>query len=184
MLRFRLLFLAIILASSSAVRAQDLVTFTDSSRVWVDGTSNRSDWTVHAERFEAMLFSDGTQPDSVALTVDVMAMESRKSTIMDRLMQRTLRASMNPSITFRSTDVTAADSAGAWLVTGDLTIAGATRSVSVPVSREDTPDGATWTGAAAIRMTDFDMQPPTAMFGALHTGDEVTVRFRLVEAQP
>lgn len=165
---------------------QDVIAFSDSSRIWIEGTSNRSDWTVHARVFEANLFLDenvdAPSPDSVSLVVDAMALESRKSTIMDRLMQRTLNASNHPEIRFESTSIAMSDSLEGWTVVGDLTIAGETRSVTVPVVHVHGDSGrAVWSGAAPILMTDFGMRPPTAMFGALHTADEVVVHFRLIE---
>jgi len=179
------LFLLLLPVATPAI-GQDAIAFSDSSRIWIDGTSNRSDWTVHAQIFEAHLFMDtraeAPVPDSVALVVDAMALESRKSTIMDRLMQRTLNASNHPEIRFMSTSIERVDSLEAWTVTGDLAIAGETRSVTVPVLRSEEGGAMVWTGSSTILMTDFNMRPPTAMFGALHTADEVTVHFRLVEA--
>jgi polyisoprenoid-binding protein YceI len=35
------------------------------------------------------------------------------------------------------------------------------------------------TGMVPIKMTDFGIKPPTAMFGTLRTGDEVKVNFAL-----
>lgn len=179
------LFLMLLPLATPAL-GQDAIAFSDSSRIWIDGTSNRSDWTVHAQVFEAHLFmdtsADAPAPDSVALVVDAMALESRKSTIMDRLMQRTLNATNHPEIRFESTSIERVDSSETWTVTGDLTIAGETRPITVPVVRSEDASAAIWTGSSTILMTDFDMQPPTAMFGALHTADEVTVHFRLVEA--
>jgi hypothetical protein len=37
-------------------------------------------------------------------------------------------------------------------------------------------------GSKKVKMTDFNISPPTAMLGTLKTGDEVTISFTLVMA--
>lgn len=161
------------------MQTQSTVPFADSSRIWVDGTSNRSDWTVYAPVWRADLSVADGSPAGVRLTIDVAAMESRKSTIMDRLMHRTFNAGTHPEITFMSSSVIPVSS-DSLLVTGDLSMAGQTQRVDVRVHADSSASThVVWSGNAAVKMTDYGMQPPTAMFGALHTADDVTVRFRL-----
>ena len=120
----------------------------------------------------------------VKLTVDVAAMEGGISTIMDRLMHRTFSADTHPEITFMSSTL-APLTADSLLVTGDLTMAGQTQRVDVRV-HADSSDSTyvVWSGQKALKMTDYGMRPPTAMFGALHTADDVTVNFRLISPRP
>lgn len=168
--------------SESGADARQTLAFADSSYIVVDGTSNRSDWTVHATEFSADVrtSADG-DPASVTLTVDVQAMESRKSTIMDRLMRGSLDADTHDTITFVSEAIDQSDD-GAFAARGELELAGTKQPVTVAVTRGvNTTGQVVWEGSVPLLMTDFGIKPPTAMFGALHTGNEVTVRFRLVE---
>ncbi len=178
------LFAALMIGSVQPAHAQStdpiVLSFADSSSIWVDGTSNKSDWTVYAPVWSADLAVDEGIPTGINLTVDVAAMESRKSTIMDRLMHRTFNAPSHPEITFTSSSFSplAPDSL---LVTGDLTMAGQTQRVDVRVHADSSASTyVVWSGRTAVKMTDYGMRPPTAMFGALHTADDVVVRFRLI----
>ena len=36
-----------------------------------------------------------------------------------------------------------------------------------------------FTGSYTLKMTDFSVKPPTAMFGTIKTGDEITVKFNV-----
>ncbi|MEQ9103792.1 MAG: YceI family protein [Rhodothermales bacterium] len=176
---FLLFAAALLMGPVPSAHAQSVVPFADSSRIWVDGTSSRSDWTVYAPVWSANLTAGDGVPAGISLTVDVAAMESRKSTIMDRLMHRTFNVASHPEITFTSSDMArlAPDSL---LVTGDLTMAGQTQRVDVRVHADSSAATyVVWSGRAAVKMTDYGMTPPTAMFGALHTADDVTVQFRL-----
>lgn len=126
-----------------------------------------------------MAEADGV-PSGISLTVDVASMEGGKSTIMDRLMHRTFNAATHPEILFVSSAIAplASDSL---LVTGDLTMAGQTQRVGVRVHADSSASTyVVWSGQKALKMTDYGMKPPTAMFGALHTADDVLVNFRMI----
>ena len=72
-------------------------------------------------------------------------------------------------IGFRSTSMTVDGDALA--VTGELTLAGATRPLSFDLALA----GERVTGVAVVRQTDWGMKPYTALFGALKVADEVRV---------
>lgn len=173
---FYLIFAAAV--TSPAAQAQDFILSPD-SRLWVEGTSNKDDWTVKAKELSAVATraEDGTV---AALTLEVPAaqMVSEKSSIMDRLMHKTLKVNEHPTIVFDMKELSPANAENTALAAGELTIAGVTHEVSVEVLRVTADDGTPrYSGSQTLKMTDFGMKPPSAMFGALHTGDEVTVRF-------
>ncbi|HPX05794.1 MAG TPA: YceI family protein, partial [Tenuifilaceae bacterium] len=68
--------------------------------------------------------------------------------------------------------------------TGTLTISGVTQNVTINATGKLLPNGAIeFTGEKALKMTSFKVEPPTAMFGAMKTGDEVTIDFKVVIKQ-
>lgn len=172
-----LLFVGLLIASPAA--AQDQIDFHPESTITVDGTSNKSDWTVTATEFIGVYTLADDAPDSVELTIPVMQMKGGKSLIMDRLMRDAMNAPEHPEIRFVSTAIEPAEDAG-WNVIGDLTISGETLSVVVPVTKTDL--GA-FTGSLDIKMSDWGVKPPTAMFGSLRTADEITVNFNVMPAE-
>ena len=172
-----------------AALAQATHTLDDESKVWVDGTSNKSDWTVHATELDgsATLSSDdGLTIESLDVTIPSEKMLSQKSSIMDRLMHRALDVRTHPEITYslKSIDVEPGESDAYTLkTTGDLTLAGTTKPIAMDVQGELLDAGLVrFTGSHTFLMTDFGMEPPSAMFGSLRTGDEVTVQFDVVFA--
>lgn len=62
--------------------------------------------------------------------------------------------------------------------TGYLTIAGTKKQVELVFDAKVTGDKVVLTGNKKIKMTDFKVDPPTAMFGTITTGDEVNVKFQ------
>jgi len=93
-----------------------------------------------------------------------------------------LKADQFPQITFVLTDPLANLPYGAnqlpVSVKGLLTIAGVTKSVSIPLKISITDQNKiTVDGAPRIKMTDFDVDPPTMFFGTVKVGAMITFNF-------
>ena len=105
---------------------------------------------------------------------------------MNKKAYKALQADAHPEIRFELTDAGVVPGTGAAFridVTGQLTLAGKTRTVETVAEGLRTSDGALrLTGSLPVKMTDYGVDPPTAMLGALKTGDDVTVHFDLVAA--
>jgi len=85
-----------------------------------------------------------------------------------------LDAAKFPQIRFRSLTVEKAG-AGKWRVHGDLTVHGQTRPVLVEVTGE----AGHYRGSAAVRQTDFGIQPVSAAGGTIKVKNEVRVEFEI-----
>jgi polyisoprenoid-binding protein YceI len=67
-----------------------------------------------------------------------------------------------------------------WNLTGTYTIAGVTKVLKTQVKTTVAINGeVTLQGANKITFTDFGMKSPTAMFGAIKTGEDLTIKFNL-----
>ena len=194
--RLALLGLAVALAvfGPRPAMAQGEVEYTvqPASKLWVDGTSNKSDFSVNASAVEGQFGVSGSGADiSVAsgeIVVQSKELKGGKSTIMDRLMYDALMVDDHPTITYQLTSAdkaTAAASDGTFTLatTGKLTLTGTTKDVSIEVTGKPQPDGSIrFTGSHPLKMSEYGMKPPTAMFGALRTSDDVTIHFDIVAA--
>jgi hypothetical protein len=56
-------------------------------------------------------------------------------------------------------------------------VAGVTRPVEVEVVYEVRNGALFFKGSKKIKMTQFNVEPPSFMFGTIKTGDEITVSF-------
>jgi len=106
---------------------------------------------------------------------------------MERDLVRALRADAYPSIDFRFVrligGVTHDIDRGSYhaRIAGVLSLAGTTRDITVDVEARRVSSGRFDLRAALpLRMTDFRITPPTALFGAVKARDRLTVRFDLV----
>jgi polyisoprenoid-binding protein YceI len=163
--------------------AQESYILGDGSTIRVDGSSNRSDWSVEATSFSgSFTFSEGA-PVQGTFSIPVRDMKSGRSLIMDRLMHSTFGVDIHPEIAFSLASATPSEEEGWWDLQGDLTIAGTTNPVLVRLEQQgEVAKTVRFSGSHALLMTDFGMKPPTAMFGSLHTADEVSIHFDLLLA--
>jgi polyisoprenoid-binding protein YceI len=105
---------------------------------------------------------------------------------MDKKIQDALKSDKHPEVRFtinNTRDVTVKDNKFAGTINGTLYIAGVSRTENIPFTGQlISGNRIQIKGSKKVKMTDFKISPPTAMLGALKTGDEVTVSFTLVMA--
>ena len=106
---------------------------------------------------------------------------------MERDMYRALRAEAFPAIEFRFTELLGGVNhdidAGTYhaKIAGVLSLAGVTRTISVDVeAKRIARDRFRLHARLPLRMTDFRITPPTALFGMVKARDGLVVQFDLV----
>lgn len=112
--------------------------------------------------------------------------------VMENDMRRALKAEAHPAIEFAFRQVVGGiehDIDGGVYrarITGDLSLAGATRRLDIPVTAQRvSPARFRLRASLPLRMTEFGVEPPTALFGAIRARDALTVRFDLtLEVRP
>lgn len=154
---------------------------TSDSRITISGTSTLHDWTMtsSAGRFKAEmeLTDDGTPSKLMALTFSILS-ESLKSghTAMDKNAYSALDTDTYKIIKFDLTDATI--NASTIQCTGNLSIAGITKSIQVEASYKRSENQMLHcVGAKKIMMSDFGVEAPVFMFGTVRTGDEIMIAF-------
>lgn len=156
-----------------AFTAQGPVTILPQSRLWMEGDSNFKPWTCEAG--EARL-----KGESASLQIEVPVKSFRcNEDLLDAKLRGALKAEAFPSILFSLESAgPIAGRAPLVRVSGALTVAGQTGSVSLVASVTRLPDGSfLLRGAFAISMASYGVEPPSAMLGLVHASDEVVVKF-------
>ncbi len=162
-------------------------TIVPESSMQVDGTSNQTpEWSVYATEIQGSVgLNEEGMVESVSLVVPSKMMKSKKSPIMDRGMYGALKADEYPEIVYELASVSdyAVSDDGTFTLsaTGNLTIAATTKEIVVPVEGVHQEDGhILFAGTHSLLMTDYGLKPPSLMFGAYRTGDELTISFELI----
>lgn len=181
--------LFVLISSVQIVSAQTKLVLQPGSTLTVSGTSNVHDWemtTTSPNSFaEFKMLSDG-KPEtlqSLSFKLKKSSLKSDKSGLDKRALEA-LRASKNPEISFQSLNPAQVKLNGEKMLIktrGNLSIAGVTKVVDV-IAECTNGNGSTLVckGETKLKMTDFDVTPPTMMLGTLKTGDEVTISYTII----
>jgi len=157
------------------------------SDISIAGTSNLHDWESAVTKVSwrgTFGFTDGVLSElkDVKVNIPVEGIISTKGRIMDGKTHSALKGEEHPNITFTMTSATITNNGTKSTVAakGQLTVAGATRTINLQVMLTPLTDGQYQVaGTYPMKMTDFGIDPPTALLGSLTTGDDVTIKFNL-----
>ncbi|MDO5608019.1 MAG: YceI family protein [Capnocytophaga sp.] len=147
----------------------------------VSGTSSLHDWEMTSNQAtgELQATAEGTALTAInALTITMQA-ESIKSgkNGMDKKAYEALKTDKNKTIKYVLKS--ASKSGDTWTLTGTLTIAGTSKSVSLQAKETNASGGYALSGSHSFKLTDFGIEPPKAMMGTIKTGDAVAIHFNV-----
>ncbi|HSH46031.1 MAG TPA: YceI family protein [Longimicrobiales bacterium] len=155
----------------------------------IEGTSTIRSWSCDAAGytvapepptgFEEGVLRGEKALETVTLTFPVEAIECGNGKMNDHL-RNALKLEDHPQITYwlSTYDIREAESGKTVEAEGVLEIAGFQRPITMDVLvGEDVDGGVRISGEQAILMTDYNVEPPSLMFGTLKVGDEVVVKF-------
>lgn len=186
--------LVVMLFATSSLMAQNSTfTIQPGYELTVDGSSNIHDWHADATSIEAELVLSGFNGSLESLTSN--AFESLSMTIpvedldsgsrgLDRNLRNNLNADDFPNITFELSEVTSVEQSGDGLLItaeGSVTAAGSAHPVVMTVNATvDSEGGLQFSGTQPLKMTDFNIDPPTALLGTVRAADEFSVIYSVV----
>ena len=135
--------------------------------------------TAQSLDLEALIRGQFITTFQVTVSVDKLTSGERG---LDTNMRKALKASQYKEIRFRmdSYDVLAPSVGGGALTVvlhGRLSLAGVERRIDVDAAGARVRDGIRFTGSKDLLMTDYQIKPPTVMFGTIKTANLVTVKF-------
>jgi polyisoprenoid-binding protein YceI len=152
----------------------------------VSGTSSLHDWEIISDEAtgEADFSINNNQISSInSLQINIPA-KSLKSgkRAMDNNTYQALNSKEHPQITFKLDkvqNISQRNGSSIISATGLLTVAGTSRNISLNVTGTPHKEGFLFEGTHSLKMTDFNITPPTAVMGTIRTGDEININFRI-----
>jgi polyisoprenoid-binding protein YceI len=179
-----------IIALTNTSQAQAVYRLSDAKDInmKLSGTSTLHNWTMTAQNFksEAQFVVKAGQLNSLKSLTFLMAVADLKSgeSGLDKNAYKALKADNFKSISYKLTSATVLPGKGNKFeikTEGSLTIAGVTKEVIVYVyAIVNANETITCTGSEKLNMTDFGIKPPKFMFGAMKTGDAITLDFTFI----
>jgi polyisoprenoid-binding protein YceI len=147
----------------------------------ISGTSTLHDWEMvsnSAQGDAVIVVNDNNKLEKIESLRISMRAESLKSgkTQMDNNAYKALRTKEHEIITFELKDIQNIN-ANKFKAIGTFEIAGEKRKLIIDTEYKVVSNTIQFTGKTAFKLSDFNIDPPTAMLGTIKTGDDVTLSF-------
>lgn len=157
-------------------------------KIKVQGTSNIHDWEMNTDKGNstAVFVTDAKGVinglNSLTFTMPVESLKSEHSG-MDKNAYKAMHSNKYASLTFTVLSATIKPAGNNYQVfsKGRLTISGVSRDVDVTgVCTVNADKSIAINGSYKLKMTSYNVTPPSIMLGAIKTGDDITVNFNLL----
>ena len=145
-----------------------------STTITIFGTSPMHDWEMTGSGSSFSGIVSGNALTNVTFSVPVRNLKAEKGKTMEKKAYDALKAEKAPNILFTATSI----NLGKSNATGKLTIAGASKTVSFPISIVKKGNTYVIDGSETIKLSEFGMERPGFM--GIKTGDIVTVKVNIV----
>jgi polyisoprenoid-binding protein YceI len=176
----RVIVLLVMVFLHTAGWAQQPYKVSGTPAITIAGTSTMHDWTMTSKQAtaQAQLEVDAngqlSKVNSILVTIPAESLKSGKGA-MDKNAYNALKTDKNKDLKFQLTAATVNGNNIA--AQGTLTIAGSSKPIELSVTGKPEANGIRFQGSKKIKMTEFNVEPPSFMFGSVKTGDEITITF-------
>jgi polyisoprenoid-binding protein YceI len=161
--------------------------FQSGSRVWVTGTSTARSYRCESTQVDGVAQVPTTdlgqlsEVSGARVSIPVSTLDCRNGTMNGHL-RTALKAAQAPNISLQITSATISPGgeASTARLTGELTIAGTTRPVTLDATVAGDAGQLRVRGSKAIVMTEYGVRPPSLMMGAMRVNPNVTVGFDVI----
>ncbi|HSH50457.1 MAG TPA: YceI family protein [Bacteroidales bacterium] len=160
----------------------------NSSSLIVEGTSSIHDWEMEANDLKSTIvlrFNDNELLDIEKVEFSSPAENVLSdNSLMNSKSHKALKAGKYAEITFHLKSVNRLNVSGKSVsgqIVGVVRIAGVSKTIQVNFSGKINPGHLfSISGSVPLKLADFDIDPPTAMLGALKTGDNIKINFKFL----
>ena len=184
----RIIFLALLTLSLGALVNAQTKYHASYTKVAIAGTSTFHDWDMISEKADCdITFNfDGANITGLSSLLFTVKAESLKSDHkgMDKNAYKALNSEKYPEISFASSYANVRPNGpNSYVVSakGKLNISGTTKEVWLAATCTVNPQDMSIqsSGSLKMKMTEYNVEPPVFMFGAMKTGDEITVKYNV-----
>jgi len=169
--------LPVLLLAAAGEPARDLYVLAGEYAVTIQGTSNLRDWKENVGQvsgaMEAEVNADGSIGlNAIRINIEVLSIKSDMGRVMDNKTYEALKANAHPEIIFTLAAperlIPISDCGTAVAVNGNLRLAGVSRPVTMLIRTFEISQGKLqFEGYQNLKITDFGVKPPTALFGTM-----------------
>ena len=154
--------------------------------VHITGTSTLHDWKADCPGLtgipETLQITDKNTIDAFAFKIPVDSMDGGRGATMNKKIHAAFKSTENPFIDYKQTEpavLSEMPESGDFNFSSKGILSMAGKDKPITVSGKGTIDKGVMmlTVSKELKMTDFEMEPPSAMFGQIKTHDDIVVNF-------
>lgn len=160
----------------------------------IQGTSTLHDWTCNVTKVDGTIemdskvltkgiWSENSKIKTLKVSVPVESIKSPRGAAMEKKLYNALKSEKFPFIVFTLNNIKSMPSktgSSQLEATGTLNVAGVEKPVSLLVNATfNAEKNLSFAGSYSMNMKDFDVEPPSAMFGQIVSGEKVTISFNV-----
>lgn len=177
------------------IMAQTSYQLAGESSITIHGASTLHDWKATVPDYEGSFqmtdalskkkIKESTAVESAVLKFKVESIDGGRGPSMNKKIKTALLSTAHPQIVFELSEpakITAVTNDMFTLeAKGQLSIAGASQAVTLQLEGQRQDNGNLhFTTEKPLKMSDFKIEPPSAMFGQIVTKDDIKVAFDLI----
>ena len=188
MKKWMLFLVPVTLLISADEPAKDDYILTRDYAVTIDGTSSLRAWHEKVGEVTGDVTATVNDDGSVALSairisMKVLSIKSDMGRMMEKKTYEALKASAHPEILFTVSApmrlIQIRDAQTAIPVKGELALAGVSKPMTMLVKTLEISQGVLqFEGSQTIKMSDYGVRPPTALFGTMRSGPDITIHVK------
>lgn len=183
-----MLILFLLVPGRNMLLAQSYPVSNSGSTLTLSGTSNVRDWQARANRFRGSIFVQKEENrlkkvEELQFQVFSESLKSEKEKLTGN-MHQLLKTGEYDFITYKLDKVENlkcnSEESCTLATSGVLIVAGVSKPIDLLLDMSLSEDQIVLTGNTSLLMTDFNIEPPSALLGLLKTDNEVNVDFKAV----
>lgn len=155
------------------------------TEIFVLGKSTLHDWKVVCNEVAGEFTLSGAEKtlevSKGTLSIAIASMDGGRGATMNQKLSKALKATSHPNIAFEVSTLTPKEEAGTYAAVGTLALAGESKEMNIElVAMQLENQQLKFTGKVPLTMTEFGIDPPSAMFGQIQTADEIEIELNVV----
>jgi len=186
---FRYILFVTLLCSFLIVQGQDITYQIDKVEVTITGGSTLHDWTVKAEEvfdYQDQItidMDDAGEIGEFGCKIGVATMDGGRGAVMNNKIHKALKSDLHPYVKYEQTSPANYEHQGDKMSitsSGVVSIGGVDREVVIEAVGGTEGEKFTIAASHPMKLSDFDIEPPSAMFGQIQTKDDIVVHFNFI----
>lgn len=184
--RLHLILFSALLTLSSFTSVLDPYNLTSNSKLTVTGTSTLHPWEIELEDMNCKatinLIDSQISIENLSFEAVSESFQSEHGKMMNNKIYKALKTDKYKTVVFKADEpftATISNNSFSGKIKGTLSLAGVSKKIVVPVTGNIDAGSVNLSGETPLVMTQYEIEPPTALMGTINTGDDIVVHYHL-----